>query len=104
MGKINLARVFLGGLLAGLIINIFEYILNGDVFAPQWAAFEKALGLQMRHGAIPLFIVFDFVAGIDVVCLYIVARPHLGAGPNTSPPTAAPYGLFAYTNSPPDHL
>jgi hypothetical protein len=34
MGKINLARVFLGGLLAGLIINIFEYVLNGVVFAP----------------------------------------------------------------------
>src|SRR6266446_3714944 len=31
MGKINLARVILGGLLAGLILNIFEYVLNGVV-------------------------------------------------------------------------
>src|SRR5947207_11639667 len=43
MGKINLARVFLGGLLAGLIINIFEYVLNGVVFASQWDTFMKAL-------------------------------------------------------------
>ena len=29
MGKINWARVLLGGLVAGFIINIFEYVTNG---------------------------------------------------------------------------
>ena len=67
MGKINLARVFLGGLLAGLILNIFEYVLNGVVFASQWDAYMKALGRQMRPGAIPFFILSAFVAGIGVV-------------------------------------
>jgi hypothetical protein len=33
MGKINWTRVILGGLVAGLIINIFEYVLNGVVLA-----------------------------------------------------------------------
>ena len=28
MGKINWVRVLLGGLLAGFIINIFEYVTN----------------------------------------------------------------------------
>ena len=96
MGKINLARVFLGGLLAGLIINIFEYVLNGVVFAPQWAAFEKAHGHQMRPGAIPFFIISAFVAGIGVVWLYAVARPRLGAGPKTAALTGIAYWLFAY--------
>ena len=104
MGKINLARVFLGGLLAGLIINIFEYILNGVVFAPQWAAFEKALGRQMRPGAIPLFIVFGFVAGIGVVWLYAVARPRLGAGPKTAALTGVAYWFFAYAIPAADHI
>lgn len=29
MGRINLGRVVIGGLLAGLIINFGEFILNG---------------------------------------------------------------------------
>ena len=28
MGKINVGRVLLGGLLAGLVLNIGEYVLN----------------------------------------------------------------------------
>ncbi len=28
MGRINLARVLVGGLMAGLIINVGEFILN----------------------------------------------------------------------------
>ncbi len=96
MGKINVARVFLGGLLAGLIINIFEYVLNGVVFASQWDAYMKALGRQMRPGAIPLFVVSAFVAGIGVVWLYAVARPRLGAGPKTAALTGAAFWFFAY--------
>jgi hypothetical protein len=96
MGKINLARVLLGGLLAGLILNIFEYVLNGVVFAPQWDAYMKVLGRQMRPGAIPFFIVSSFVAGIGVVWLYAVARPRLGAGPKTAALTGIAYWFFAY--------
>ncbi|HLB90153.1 MAG TPA: hypothetical protein VJK29_21015 [Terriglobales bacterium] len=96
MGKINLARVFLGGLLAGLILNIFEYVLNGVVFASQWDAYMKALGRQMRPNAIPFFIISAFVAGIGVVWLYAVARPRLGAGPKTAALTGAAYWFFAY--------
>lgn len=96
MGKINVARMFLGGLLAGLILNIFEYVLNGVVFASQWDAFEKALGRHMRPGAIPFFIVSTFVAGIGVVWLYAVARPRLGPGAKTAAFTGIAYWFFAY--------
>jgi hypothetical protein len=96
MGKINFARVFLGGLLAGLILNIFEYVLNGVVFASQWDAYMKVLGRQMRPGAIPFFIVSTFVAGIGVIWLYAVARPRLGAGPKTAALTGLAFWFFAY--------
>jgi hypothetical protein len=96
MGKINFARVFLGGLLAGLILNIFEYVLNGVVFASQWDAYMQVLGRQMRPGAIPFFIVSTFVAGIGVVWLYAAARPRLGAGPKTAAITGVAYWFFAY--------
>ncbi|HET7149803.1 MAG TPA: hypothetical protein VFI60_00215 [Candidatus Acidoferrum sp.] len=95
MGKTNKARVILGGLLAGLILNIFEYVLNGVVFASQWDAFEKAIGRQMRPGAIPFFIVSSFVAGIGVVWLYAAARPRLGPGPKTAALTGIAYWFFA---------
>lgn len=96
MGKINLARVFLGGLLAGLILNIFEYVLNGVVFASQWNDFEKMLGRQMRPGAIPFFVVASFVMGIGVVWLYAAARPRLGPGPKTAVLTGLAFWVFAY--------
>lgn len=104
MGKINLARVFLGGLLAGLILNIFEYVLNGLVFASQWNDFEKALGRQMRSGAIPFFVVASFVMGIGVVWLYAAARPRLGPGPKTAALTGLAFWLFAYAIPAADHV
>src|SRR2546427_2521938 len=96
MGEINLARVFLGGLLAGLILNIFEYVLNGVVFASQWDAYMKILGRQMRPGAIPFFVVSTFVAGIGVGLLYALARPRLVAGPQTSAPAWSAYWFFSH--------
>ena len=38
MSKISWARVFLGGLLAGVIINIFEFVTNGVFLAAEWEA------------------------------------------------------------------
>ena len=96
MGKTNVGRVFLGGLLAGLILNIFEYVLNGVVFRSQWDADMKLLGRQMRPEAIPFFVVSTFVAGIGVVWLYAAARPRLGPGAKTAALTGIAYWFFAY--------
>ena len=38
MGKINWTRVILGGLVAGLIINVFEWLLNGVIIAKDMEA------------------------------------------------------------------
>lgn len=104
MGKINLARVFLAGLLAGLILNIFEYVLNGVVFASQWDDFEKILGRHMRPNAILFFIVSTFVMGIGVVWLYAAARPRLGPGPKTAVLTGLAFWFFAYAIPAADHV
>jgi hypothetical protein len=57
MGKINWARVLVGGLLAGFIINIFEYVTNGVVLAADWDAAMKALGRHLSMSAVAVFIV-----------------------------------------------
>ena len=64
MGKINWARVLLGGLLAGLIINIFEYVTNGVVLAADWDAAMKALGRHLSMSAVAVFIVGGFIGGM----------------------------------------
>jgi hypothetical protein len=38
MSSINWGRVILGGLLAGVLINVFEFLLNGVVLANDWRA------------------------------------------------------------------
>ena len=84
MGKINWTRVILGGLVAGVIINIFEYVLNGVVLAKDMEAAITALGRQMSGGALLMFSVWGILVGIFAVWLYAAIRPRYGAGPKTA--------------------
>jgi hypothetical protein len=84
MGRINWGRVFLGGLLAGVVINIFEYVTNGVVLAAEWEAAMKALGRQMSNSAIAVFVAWGFLVGIAAIWLYAAARPRFGPGPKTA--------------------
>ena len=84
MGRINWTRVILGGLVAGVIINISEYVLNGVVLAKDMEAAISALGRQMGGGALAMFIAWGFLVGIFAVWLYAAIRPRYGAGPKTA--------------------
>ena len=84
MGKVNWGRVLLGGLLAGVVIDLVDYVLHTYVIAAQDAAMMKALGVQLRPGAIPIFLLEGLVLGIAAIWAYAVARPRYGAGPKTA--------------------
>ena len=85
MGKINVARVILGALLAGLIINVSEYILNVYVAAEESAAIMERMGLPpVGMHQIFLFLALTFVMGIVIVFLYAGLRPRFGAGAKTA--------------------
>jgi hypothetical protein len=84
MGKINWGRVFLGGLLAGLVINIVEFIENGWILGREWDAAMKALGRTFPASALVVFVFWGFLAGITAVWLYAAIRPRYGAGPRTA--------------------
>ena len=85
MGNINAARVVLGGLLAGLIINISEYILNTYVVADEAAALMQRLNLPaISTNQILVFVLMTFVLGIVVIFLYAGLRPRFGAGAGTA--------------------
>jgi hypothetical protein len=85
MGKINFGRVILGGLVAGLIINISEYVLNIYVIADESAAIMERMGLPpIGTHQIIVFLALTFVLGIVLVFLYAGLRPRFGAGAGTA--------------------
>ena len=85
MTGMNMKRVILGGLLAGLIINIGETILNIPVLGAQMEAALKALNLPPVGGpAIGGFVVGAFALGVLLVWLYAAIRPRFGPGPKTA--------------------
>lgn len=84
--RINWTRVILGGLLAGLIVNICEYLVNGLILSSQWAAAMKALNKssEMGIGAISAFWLWGFLIGLYALWLYVTIRPRFGPGPKTA--------------------
>jgi len=86
MAHTNRGRVILGGLLAGVVINIVEFITNGVALRESWGAAMRALGkpAELSAGAIVMFNVWGFLLGIAAVWLYAAIRPRYGAGPNTA--------------------
>ncbi len=87
MGKINLARVVLGGVIAGLVIDVCEGILNGVILKQQWADAFTALGKTSGTMSVKQIVAFNLwglAAGIITVWLYAGLRPRYGAGPRTA--------------------
>ncbi len=91
--KINFGRVLLGGLVAGLVLNVGEYVLNDKVLASQMKDYFSLHNFPTPAGkAIAIAIVMTFVLGIVIVLGYAAIRPRFGAGPKT----AIIAGLFAW--------
>ena len=82
----NRVRVVLGGLLAGVVINIVEYITNGVILKDAWAQAMQALGkpAAFSAGTIVIFNLWGFLLGIAAVWIYAAIRPRYGAGPSTA--------------------
>jgi len=85
MGKINYGRVLLGGLVAGVIINISEFILNAQILMKDWEEAMKALNKPvMGSSAIAIMVVLCMFLGIFVTWVYAAIRPRFAPGPKTA--------------------
>jgi hypothetical protein len=94
MGRINMGRVILGGLLAGLVINACEFVVNGLILAKDFDEAMKSLGKQpVGMQAVAVFLVVGFLSGIVTVWIYAAIRPRFGAGAKT----AVCAGLLVWT-------
>ena len=62
MRSIHWRRVILGGLLAGMVINVFEFFLNGVILAKDWQVAMLALGRPpIVGGQIAVFFIWSFI-------------------------------------------
>lgn len=84
MGRINVKSVIVGGLVAGLVLNVIDYLVYGMWLAPDLNAALQSAGKKSADSLIPLFVLLDFIYGIVLVYIYAAIRPRFGAGPGTA--------------------
>ena len=98
MSGINAGRVILGGLLAGLVLNVGEFVLNMYVIDEErMTEIYSAMNLDPPGGsAIAVFVVLLFVLGITTVWVYAAMRPRLGPGPKSAAIVAIPIWIAGF--------
>ena len=85
MGKINMGRVIIGGIVAGLVADVLGYVVDGILLAPQWADGMKALGhAEFSSNQWIWFNALGLVDGIALIWIYAAIRPRFGAGAKTA--------------------
>ena len=86
MGRINYGKVITGGLVAGLVMNVLDYVLNNYLMKSQFDAVNAARNIDpaVAAAAIPAYVAIDFVFGVLAVFTYAAIRPRFRPGPNTA--------------------
>ena len=85
MGNISIKRMLLGGLLAGLVICLGEYIVGWLILGEQWAEVLAEAGTG-ELGAIQIasLAIIALLYGIALIWIYAAIRPRFGPGPKTA--------------------
>lgn len=88
MSGINTGKVITGGLVAGLIYAVVDFITSTSLMAADFAANATRLGLDPTAlESTPItatIVIIDFVYGILTVFIYAAMRPRFGPGPKTA--------------------
>lgn len=81
MGKINYGRVVLGGIVAGIVFLVLDFV-GMQIIPFDWEAFVAQYNLT--NPPMALWVVMDIIYGILVVWLYAAIRPRFGPGVKTA--------------------
>lgn len=85
MSRMNWGRVLLGGLLAGVVLNVLDMVVFGMWLGRDFQAAMAAAGNHTpMNTMMPWFVVTDFLYGVSLVWLYAAIRPRYGAGVRTA--------------------
>ena len=79
MKGINLTRVLVGGLAAGLLITLGEFVLWAGLLEGQYEAMMASHALAETGWAMPFYIVGTLVLGVVLAFTYAAIRPRFGA-------------------------
>ena len=87
--KINMSKVVLGGIIAGVVMVAIDFVINTYLLGPQYMtemdAFKPGSSAAMMAGnAKFVYPLLDIVLGIVLVWLYAAIRPRFGPGPRTA--------------------
>ena len=96
---INTSKVLVGGIAAGIVLNVIDFItytyVIADKVTAQANAFKPGLGAIMMSGdAIKIYVILDLVMGILLVWTYAAIRPRFGPGPSTAAAAAVLFWLI----------
>jgi hypothetical protein len=85
MGKMNVPRIVLGGIVAGILCFIGDGVVHGVLLKERWAQVMTNLGRQSVEDASHMlyYAVYDLAKGLAGVWIYAAIRPRFGAGPRT---------------------
>jgi hypothetical protein len=88
MASINSGKVLAGGVLAGVVMNVIDYVSNNFILAKDWqnVAQLRNIDITVMGGtpAIVTAIAVDVMLGMLIVVMYAAMRPRFGAGPGTA--------------------
>jgi hypothetical protein len=82
MGRINIGRLILAGLVAGLVSDALGYLVDGVLLSERWSDGMILLGRnQFSTMQWVWFNLAGLLAGFIAVWIYVGIRPRFGAGP-----------------------
>ena len=87
-GGINYARVALGGLAAGVVANVCDFLSNTYLMADDVQRLTRRLNLDWSvvnsPAVLATWTIVDFIYATLMVWTYAAIRPRLGPGPKTA--------------------
>ena len=85
MGKINVARVILGGIVAGIVGDLLDFPVDGVWLARMWNGQLAALDRPaLSPSQAAWFLAFGIVVGLVGIWIYAAIRPRFGPGVKTA--------------------
>lgn len=89
MTKINFGRLFVGGLIASVLLFLSDGFLHEQVFKQYWEYLYQGLGAKPpdpSHASMApvYFFIFELGRGFGAIFIYALMRPFHGPGPKTA--------------------
>ena len=88
MAGINTGKVIAGGLVAGVVFNVLDFLNNYLIVGKDFTANATRLNIDPAvlesPAGVASWVVIDFLMGILIVWAYAAIRPRFGPGPKTA--------------------